>query len=576
MTSQSSLAFILRFSRAYPRRTAFVLAGQFVAGLLEGVGVASLVPVLGLLGDVKGARIDGLNEAVRDTLAIVGLSPTLGVLLTIMVLAVTGKAVVTLAAMQQAGYTSAQVAHELRLDLIRALLKARWRHFTGLPVGSSANAIATEADRAAGAYLNFCKTVTYGVQIFIYAALALAVSWQVTLAALIAGGAMAVALNGLVRYVREAGKMQTQTMKSLIGRLTDALSGVKAIKAMGREDHFTDLLRNETKGLRLSQRRQVFGRELLNQIYEPITVAVMAGGLFFAVTVLHMTLMPLLVLAFLFYRMVSKVAVTQKSWQAMVVLESAYWSLMEATEAALGEAEPPGGAGVPTLEKGIALNDVTFSHGEQPLFERLSMEFPARKLTAVIGPSGSGKTTLFDLIAGLNTPQQGEVLVDGVSLADIDRRGWRHMIGYVPQETYLFNDTILNNVTLGQKDLSREDAQEALRAAGAWEFIAALTEGIDTSVGERGLRFSGGQRQRIAIARALAGRPQLLLLDEATSALDTATEREILATVRALADKVTVIAISHNEAVLDVADHVYQIRGGRIVETMETRKAIGV
>ena len=150
-------------------------------------------------------------------------------------------------------------------------------------------------------------------------------------------------------------------------------------------------------------------------------------------------------------------------------------------------------------------------------------------------------------------------------MQDVDVRAWRGMIGYVPQETFLFHDTIMANVTLGDDEISRARVEGALRRAGAWEFVAALPESLDSVVGERGARLSGGQRQRIAIARALIRDPALLILDEATTALDPETEAGIAATMRRLTGKVTVLSISHQPAMKRAADIVYRIDGGAAV-----------
>ena len=186
-----------------------------------------------------------------------------------------------------------------------------------------------------------------------------------------------------------------------------------------------------------------------------------------------------------------------------------------------------------------------------------------------MGPSGAGKTTIVDLIVGLIRPNSGEVWMDDVPLADVDFHAWRGKIGYVPQETILFHDTILANVTLNQPGFKASDAEAALRVAGAWNFIAAMPEGLYTPAGERGGKLSGGQRQRIAIARALIREPELLILDEPTTALDPSTEAEICETLRKLSGSVTIFAISHQPALMEVADIVYRVEDGTVVECIE-------
>ena len=199
---------------------------------------------------------------------------------------------------------------------------------------------------------------------------------------------------------------------------------------------------------------------------------------------------------------------------------------------------------------------------KHPVFSDLSLRFEAGSLTALAGPSGAGKTTIIDLITGLLLPRNGAVELDGVNLQDIDIKAWRNLIGYVPQDTILLHDSILHNLNLGDPELTEEDAERALRAAGAWEFVSRLPEGLQTVVGERGGKLSGGQRQRVVIARALMSRPRLLILDEATSALDPETEEAVRQTMEGLKGELTILAISHNRAMMQAADRIYHLSQG--------------
>ncbi len=218
-----------------------------------------------------------------------------------------------------------------------------------------------------------------------------------------------------------------------------------------------------------------------------------------------------------------------------------------------------------TFGRDIRLENVSFGYDEKPILRSVSMTVPARSITAVVGPSGAGKTTFADLIIGFYPVTDGRILIDGVPLDEIDMTNWRRQIGYVPQELVLFHDSILANISLGDKAIGEREAREALETAGARQFIEQLPNGLNTVVGERGSKLSGGQRQRIALARALAAKPRLLIMDEVTSALDPETEREICENIRTnLAGEVTILAITHRPAFLDIADHVYRVEDGRI------------
>ena len=177
---------------------------------------------------------------------------------------------------------------------------------------------------------------------------------------------------------------------------------------------------------------------------------------------------------------------------------------------------------------------------------------------------------MVDLMTGLLRPQQGEVWIDDVPLAEVNLTSWRRMIGYIPQETILLHDTVLNNVTLGDPDLSTADVEDALRAAGAWEFVKSMPQAMQSLVGERGGKLSGGQRQRIAIARAMVHKPKLLILDEATSGLDPESETAVCDTLQKLRGELTILAISHQSAIVKIADKAYRIQNGKILQTENT------
>jgi ATP-binding cassette subfamily C protein len=269
-----------------------------------------------------------------------------------------------------------------------------------------------------------------------------------------------------------------------------------------------------------------------------------------------------LVLMLLLSRVLTNFGRVQGEYQELVSFEGYYWSLRRTLEEAEREVEPSTGTVRPALEREIRVDQVDFAYAGAPVLQGCSVAIPFGSLTALVGPSGAGKTTLLDLIVGLVRPQHGKVLVDGVDLEELDMNAWRRMIGYVPQENLLLHDTVARNVTLGDAEVGPADVEYALRAAGAWAFVASLPAGTGTVVGERGARFSGGQRQRIMIARALVHRPRLLILDEATASLDPATEAAMCETLAELRGEVTILAISHQRALVEVADRVYRVDKG--------------
>ena len=568
------MRLMMTFFRAYPFQTFVMLLALLFAGVAEGVGLSALLPLLNIAmrADSAAAGAGGAGREqneferfVTEFLADLGIQPSIGVLLTIVVLGVTLKSLLLLVANKRVGYTAAQVATDLRLEMLRVILRSKWEYFIHQPVGRLTNSLATEAQRSSEAFVNGATVITYAIQALIYGLVAVAVSWKATLAGLAAGSLIIGISHFLVRMAKKAGKKQTSLLISLLARLTDTLLSVKPLKAMGQEHLVDSVLAMETNRLNKALRRQVFSSALLNAAQEEMFTILIALGMFVALVKFGMPLATVMILVVALGRMLAHFGKVQKQYQKLVIAESAFWSMRQTIEAARQAEEPlASGGAAPSLQQGIRLHEVGFAYADKPVLERLSLEIPCGSLTALIGPSGSGKTTIIDLIIGLLQPQSGDVLVDGAALNGLDLKAWRRMIGYVPQETILLHDSVHHNVTLGDPAVSMEDVEYALRSAGAWEFTSSLPQGVHSTVGERGGRLSGGQRQRIMIARALAHRPRLLILDEATSALDPASEAAIRKTIEKLRGELTILAISHQTGLVEAADRVYRLEAGRV------------
>lgn len=561
----STLALLAAIGHAYPGRGMVVVCCLVIAGVVESIGLVSLIPLLSLLFGDAGATDNRISASARALFAAAGLPLSLVTVLGFIVLAISMKALLKFAAMTYVGYTVSHVTARLRTRLLKALMTAEWAFFVHRPVGTFSNAISSEAGRATAAFMAACNVLSSALQIAIYIAAALMISWQASLGAIAVGVTLMVAFRPTVTRSRSAGKKITEHTASLVARLTDILAGLKPVKAMGLEAHVASLVERETAGLEEAQRRQVMYKWVLSAGGEPIIVSIIATGLYFAVAVGNQAPAAVTVIALLFYRTLNSFNLLQGLLQLVASYEAGYWTVESMIAEAEAVRERIDGGMEPSLERGIEFAGVGFRHGDQAVLEDASFEIPSHGLTAIVGPSGTGKTTTIDLLIGMHQPTAGEVRVGGVPLQHLDQRRWRSMLGYVPQETVLLHDSVLANVLLGQEAISEADAVEALKAAGAWEFVEGLPDGLHTMVGERGQRFSGGQRQRIAIARALARRPALLILDEATAALDPVSEHELCATVRELAKHMPIIAISHQRGMVDIADRVL-VAGNRRIE----------
>ncbi len=573
---RGALRMLASFVRRYPGRSAAALGAVFVASLFEGLGMSMLLSMLSMATEESGAPT-GPQRIAMGALESIGIAAVPETLLLAAIVLISLRGVMSLVAAKQVGYTVAHIATDLRITLIRATMRARWKHYLDQSVGGLSNAIATEAQRASETFQLGAEMAAMALTSVVYLVVAFSISAQAGIGAAIAGGLLLLALRVLIRKSRKAGVRQTQLQKSLLTLIGAQFAAAKPLKAMAREDHVDALLTDETQQLERALRKQVVSKGALTALQEPMLAILVGTGFYVGTMVLKIPMPELVVMLFLLARVVNYLAKGQKAYQQLVIQESAYWSVMGAIDAAHAAHEPPGGGRPARFTREIAFDDVVYSHdGIHRIFDHVSLEIPARGLTLIVGPSGSGKTTLLDLIVGLREPEQGRVLVDGVPLPELDLRAWRLQIGYVPQESVMVDESVSHNLTLGE-DVPEEKIRAALRDADALQFVEAMPEGLATRVGPGGSRLSGGQRQRLAIARALIHDPKLLVLDEATSNLDPGAQQAIVETVARLKTHMAVLAVAHTQKLVGAADQVLRLAEGRLapLSLVEGRAALG-
>lgn len=547
-----------------------VLTCLILANLVQGIGIASLVPLIALVSDQGNEEPSAASELILDGVRRLGFEPTLEILLLIVVGTIIAKSLISLLALRYVGYAVADISTSLRQRLLASLLNARWAYLTQQSLGAMAQTVNGMAVRAGEGFRLSATMLSHGLEAAVYIIVGFFVSWQLSLLSLGLGILISSALSGYVRQARRVGKRDAGQTNELSSLLSEAFLGIKSLKAMERQSDYMSLISRIILRQRKTMRKRVISRQKLMNGQEPLLAIFMAGGFYVLIEVFAIPIAELLVIGVILQRTVKTLNKLQQEYQKTAEMEGSYDLINKMLSESAEQAEERGGDRQPTLERKAQLDNVTFTYPGQttPVLKNLNLEFPARKLTVLTGPSGAGKSTVTDLLLGFQQPQEGRVLIDGVPLEEIDLTAWRQMIGYVPQDLMLFTETIFANITLLNPQLTEEMAIEALKAAGAWDFVQSLPDGIHTQVGERGSRFSGGQRQRISIARALVHRPKLLILDEVTSALDATTEQGICQTMQELRKDITIIAISHRPSWMEVADVVYQLDEGQLAASI--------
>jgi ATP-binding cassette subfamily C protein len=372
-----------------------------------------------------------------------------------------------------------------------------------------------------------------------------------------------------------AGVAQQRYRLAMLQSINQALGGIKETKVLGREDFFVRTYAADVDGY-VANHKILW---VVGQLPRLFLETLMVSGMLLVSALLLMSdaggsaILPTLSLfgaaAFRLMpsanRLLTAFGTVRYHRPSVEVIYDDMKLLRWADDAKIPPPRVP--PGKLAFQRAVEVRDVSFRYPESDrnTLHKIDMTIPKGCSVALTGPSGAGKTTLVDVILGLLKPDAGQVLVDGRSI-DENLAAWQQQIGYVPQTIYLTDDTIRRNIAFGLPDREIRDEQvwAALRYAQLEEFVRQLPEGLDTSVGERGVRLSGGQRQRIGIARALYHDPEVLVLDEATSSLDTDTEREFTAAIEGLAGAKTLIIIAHRMSTVEKCDVQYRIRGGKM------------
>ena len=551
----------------------FAIAVLIVMGLTQGIGLLMLIPFLQLIG-IGDSAPEGIVAIIGKIWRFTGLPLSLPAVLVVYV------GIVSLYAVIQRWSTilNSKLSHaftrKLRDDLFRAMARVQWLRFIQIR-GSDINHVMTSnlATIDSGTYGLFALISTIFV-VFVHIGIAMMLSFPLTCVAIVSSGLLLLVLRPLNRRSYELGEEWRQTMAALFGVLMDHLSGMKVAKSFGAEDRHIRSFCSLSGNLEQQANRFAGILSSTGMYYEIGGVVVVSVFFLVGVQILQIPVSRLLIMLFLFAGLVPMFSWTQRTWQGTLNMLPAYKAVLEMLEKFQEAEEPEISVHVNPieLETGVEFRNVSFKYDKEDgnfVLDQMELFIRARETTVILGPSGGGKSTFADLLIGLLIPDIGQVLIDGRPLEGSVLHSWRKSVGYVPQESLLFHETLKDNMRWASPESSEEDIWNALQMASAADFVKALPEGLMTIVGDRGVRLSGGQRQRISLARALLRKPTLLLLDEATSNLDAKNEQRIIQAMQDLRGKMTVVFISHRKSVVECSDRVVAIEGGRALEQPE-------
>ncbi|OGV35319.1 MAG: hypothetical protein A2020_06255 [Lentisphaerae bacterium GWF2_45_14] len=542
----------------------------FAATSLQGLGVAAFVAVMSF-GQENAEKSNLVTTYAFKLLNFCGITGMENMLLALLIscsLIFFLSTIILIGVIWYSAHLESSLTIKLQEEIMRKLFRARYEYFLTHSIGFLNNVAIHEMGKVSSSFrflsnvlINFLLEISF-----------LAVSVLTSLKVTILVGTLGVPLLFLFKYINKRIKhyalRNSIEVCSLYSIIHQILVNFKYLKAANVHPAATRKMKSQGEVYASVIRQQALWCSVSVEGLKPFAITMLAVIVYVQVVFLKGTPADSIVLMGILYLCYQKSVVIMGAYQkflnssgGIVIYEQIHKELDK-----FKEREDVFQGQVPDFSKGIEFKDVYFKYMQGDyVLNGMSFNIKPNSTVAFVGGSGAGKSTIVNLVSGLLDPQKGEILISGVAYKDVNLDKLRSGIGYVTQEPVVFNDTVLNNITLWEPSL-KDNAEEAARKAYAHKFISEMEKGFDSMLGDDGMNISGGQRQRITIARELMRDTPLLILDEATSSLDSETEKFIQKSIDDAHGKRTMIIIAHRLSTVRKADKIYVLEKGRIIE----------
>ncbi|MGX1193686.1 ABC transporter ATP-binding protein [Metabacillus sp. SLBN-84] len=566
------LYFLMQIHSFSGRRLYINLLATVLISLLDGIGVLLLIPMISFTGlielNLKNTPFTSFFSYFSNLPDNTGLPLVLFLFVTISVL--------QNLLHRKISIENVKIQHgffrHLRIKTYQSLLRANWSFFLKNRKSDLINILTAEIARSnAGTHslLQFLASLFFTM---IQIGFALILSPSITVFLLICGAAVVFLNRRFLKSSLALGRKNYTLGKEYLAGITDQINGIKDIKSNTLEHAKMNWFSSITLGMKNEQIEYSTLKATSQFYYKAASSILIAAFIFISVNLFHAQAGQLMLIIVIFSRLWPRVAGIQSSLEQIAAMLPAFQAVKNLQdECAKAEEQPDPASELNNpmiLRNEMELREVSFrySGSREYALKNISLTIPINKMTAVAGRSGAGKSTLIDILMGLNTPEHGEFLVDGTKLTPSNAKALRKSVSYVPQEPFLFNGSIRENLQMVAENAGDSELWDALRFSSAADFVKNLPNGLDTELGDRGVRLSGGERQRIVLARAILRKPSILVLDEATSALDTENEASIQEAIDRLKGQMTIVVIAHRLSTIRNADQVIVLEDGEVVQ----------
>ena len=567
------LGYVKIFQHYLGAKMYFIFVFSTLASLLEGFGIMMLLPLLESIGSIeKSSGASGaFSEFLYNIIDFLGLpSSAVSVLFLITVIFIF-KGILSFIAFTINAYLIGVLLKNIKVDLFELYTNMSFSYYASKNTGDFINLIAEQPNRAIESFKQLILFGSHLINTIVLITLAFSISFSFGLLAVVAGLLLLILFLRMNAFVQRLSRINAKENSNLNKWLVQVLHGFKYLVSTNQ---IKKLKRNIFSSINILTSNQVksgIAGGFTQAIREPLAVVLIIVIIYFQLIVFKQRLEPILVSIALFYRALNSTLAVQSAFQGTFQLIGSMELINEEYENQYLNHVAKGETKISDFKKAIIFKNVSFKYpkSENDCLKNLNLKISANTTVGIVGESGSGKTTLVDLIALLHPIKKGTITIDGLSSNKIEKESWRNQIGYISQDSVIFDDTIANNITMWSNtgEVNQEEIKAVAEQANILNFIESLPNGFQTRVGDRGIQLSGGQKQRIFIARELFRKTAVLILDEATSSLDSKAEKNIQKSIENIQGKLTLVIIAHRISTLKNVDTIVVIEKGAIVQT---------
>jgi len=552
-------------------RMYFIYGLGVIASISEGIGILMLLPLLQSLDNNISVNEsdEGINQYLYKLIDFFGFSDSIISILLLISIAFIIKGIITFFALGLTASLIGQLLKEIKVKLFNLYSRMSYSYFSSKNTGDLINLINEQPTKSLEAFKQLSLLGSHFINTVVLMSLAFFMTFSFGLMALGLGIILLILFLRMNSYVQNLSRISAEENGVLTKWLIQSLHGFKYLISTNQINSIKLYIDNSISILTSAQIKSGVAAAFTQSVREPIAVLFIMLIVYVQIFIFDLRLEPILVSIALFYRALNSTLAVQSAFQGTFQhigsMELVHNEFLDQVK----HESSDGHQVINSFDEGIIFINTSFKYAnsDKGALNDISINIPVRSSVAIVGESGAGKTTLVDLITLTNEPQKGEILIDKISSSNLNKSSWRNQIGYVSQDTLIFDDTIGNNISMWKSNKSyNENLRDAAKKANILEFIESLPKGFDTMVGDRGILLSGGQKQRIFIARELYRKPSLLILDEATSSLDSESEKSIQESIELLKGKVTVIVIAHRLSTIKNVDQIYLIDKGKLIE----------